>query len=68
MMGHPVVRKLPALRSQDHNTVDDDDDVMTVPDDEQMEQIKALEGKDINPIYEEQERRRRRATDTTNEA
>jgi hypothetical protein len=39
---------------------DDDDDSMMVPNDEQMEQIqKALEGKDINAIYEEQERRRR---------
>ena len=50
--------------AEDHSTVDDDD--RTVPDDEQMEQIqKALEGKDINAIYEEQERRRRLATDTT---
>ena len=43
---------------------DDDDDTMVAPNDEQMEQIqKALEGKDINAIYEEQEARRRRASE-----
>ena len=52
------------IDTDDDDDDDDDDDasandVMVVPDDEQMEQIqKALEGKDINEIYEEQERRR----------
>jgi hypothetical protein len=43
--------------------VDDDDAETTIPSDEQMEQLmKALEGKDINQVYEEQERRRREGT------
>ena len=44
---------------ENDDIVEDDNDIM-VPNDEQMEQIQAaLQGKDINAIYEEQERRRR---------
>lgn len=44
---------------ENDDIVEDDNDMM-VPNDEQMEQIQAaLQGKDINAIYEEQERRRR---------
>jgi hypothetical protein len=60
--GRPACKEITASPMQEDG-VDDDDAETTIPSDEQIEQLmKALEGKDINQVYEEQERRRREGT------
>jgi hypothetical protein len=64
--GRPARKEITASPMQDegeYSGANDDGYEASAPSDEQMERLmKALEGKDINQVYEEQERRRREGT------